>query len=414
MAYLVSRYPAVSHTFILNEVIRLRDLGIAIDVASINNPDRPTSAMTQTEQSEHERTYYVKKHGIKGALMAVLWHLTKPRQVLGALAKALRLGGADPKQTVLMLAYLIEAMMLAKWMAAHKLTHLHVHFASQAATVGLLLKHLSAHSYSFTVHGPDEFYNVDDQRLRQKLAAADFVVCIGAFARSQLMLLSHVTDWPKFSICRLGIDPGKFNPANRPHRKHAKDGFQVLCIGRLVGAKGQHVLIQACKQLVDQQRAVRLVIVGTGPDESSLKTQVTALGLDNSVKFTGALNHDQITDQYARADAFALASFAEGIPVVLMEAMASGVPVVSTRITGIPELIQDGHDGRLVSPSDASELAGAIAELMDDPQRSAEFARHAREKVVSMFNLERNVSALADIFRREVGYTATKKPLESH
>jgi len=410
IAYLVSRYPAVSHTFILNEVIRLRGLGIEIKTASINNPDRSPATMTSSERLEHEGTYYVKQHGVTGAVAALFWQFKTPSRLFTALTKAIALGGANPRKTMLMLFYLVEAMMISRWMAKNELTHLHVHFASQAATVGLLLKHISSYGYSLTVHGPDEFYNVNEQHLKQKLIAADFVVCISAFARSQLMFLSDASHWHKFIVCRLGIDPTKFKPTNRSNRTSRSNLFRVLCVGRLVSAKGQLILIQACKELIEQHQYVRLVIVGSGPDMSTLKAYVSQLALDDYVIFTGALNHDQIVDEYANAHAFVLASFAEGIPVVLMEAMASGVPVVSTRITGVAELIQDNQDGLLVSPSDVSELSAALGSLMDDPQRGARFTHSARQKVMLKFNLDQNVNELANIFRLNVANSHLKRP----
>ena len=400
MAYLISRYPAVSHTFILREIERLRQLNFQIGVASINLPDRAMEEMTKSEQQENTATYYVKKHGLRGALMAHLRGWFRPLSYLRGLSFSLALGGWNIKSVLFGFFYFTEALMIARWMQANKFNHLHVHFATAAANVGLVLRSFHPCTISFTVHGPDEFYDAKGQWLREKVAAVDFLVCIGRFARSQMMQLSPGTQWHKFEICPLGVDPQLFLPADRSAANDQP--FNILCVGRLTPAKGQRVLIEACQLMRDKGRNFRLVMVGAGPDEMDLKSLVAELGLQQKVEFTGPLNQDQVIQRYAKADVFALPSFSEGIPVVLMEAMASGVPCVTTRITGIPELIRDGVDGLLVTPSDAIELADALMALMDDPELRQDLAREGREKVLAEFDFNHNVDRLAEVFRRRL------------
>ena len=394
LAYLVSRYPAVSHTFILREVSQLRARGFQIEVASINRPDRAPEAMTDSERTETTRTYMVKAHGVRGALAAHLWGLMRPLTWLRGSYHALRSGGWNLQRSLYGFFYFTEALMLWRWMKHKKLVHLHVHFATAAANVALLLKQFAPIGLSITVHGPDEFYDAPGQRLKDKIAMADFIVCIGAFARSQLMHLSPSSDWPKFEVCPLGVDLERYTP----NLARVPAPFTILCVGRLCSAKGQPILIDACRRLAAEGRSVRLVLVGTGPDEADLQTMVANAGLTQSVIFTGALNENEVRRWYAQADTFALASFAEGIPVVLMEAMASGIPCVTTRITGIPELIRDGIDGLLVAPSDAGELASALASLMDDPDLRFDLARNGRARVAEKYNLTRNIDRLGEMF----------------
>ena len=400
LAYLVSRYPAVSHTFILREVLQLRERGFDIEVASINSPDRDVDDMTSDERQEAEATYYVKRHGVVGAIVAHLWAFGRPTAWLRTLLFALGLGGWDLRQKAYAVFYFTEALMLARWMESHGMKHLHVHFASAAANVALILKQFAPIGLSLTVHGPDEFYDVPGQWLPEKIAAADFIICIGAFARSQLMHLSPAGQWHKFDICPLGVDPDRYKPVRRSDETRP---FTILCVGRLTPAKGQRILIDACRQLHQSGRKLQLVLVGAGPDEADLKATVARFGLDSIVRFTGALNQTEVHAWYSRADAFALASFAEGIPVVLMEAMASGIPCVSTRITGIPELIRNGDDGLLVTPSDADELAAALARLMDDSPLRQYLARSGRARVQEKYNLERNAERLGCIFETRLG-----------
>ena len=403
LGYLLNIYPAVSETFILREIRLLRARGFEIEIASINTPNRSEDQMSDDERTETENTYYLKRHGLRGALMAHLGALSQPLRYLRGLRYALSLGGGDLTRALYGLFYFTEALMLARWMSTKNIDHLHVHFATAAANIALILKHSHGIHLSLTVHGPDEFYDAPGQNLAEKLQAADFVVCISRFARSQVMKLTPASHWHKFEVCPLGVDPARYSPA-----AHESDGqpFTILCVGRLTPAKGQRVLVDAASRLASAGQAFRLVIVGAGPDEAQLRDAVDSYGLDDRVEFTGALNQQQVLDWYARADAFVLPSFAEGIPVVLMEAMACGIPCVTTRITGIPELIRDGLDGLLVTPSDTNELTTAMGRLMGDEELRERLARDGRERVREGYNLERNVDRLGRIFEARLGELA--------
>lgn len=400
LAYLVSTYPTLSMIFVLREVLQLRELGFRIETASINRPDRSPEALTAVEATEAARTYCVKQHGLTGATVAKL------QTVFGnfggywrGLGLAFRLAGLDLRRLYFNLMYFIEALMVGQRMKRQGLRHLHVHLASQAASVGLFVRTVFGFGYSFTVHGPDEFYDAKGQYLTEKIAAADFVVCISSFARSQMMKLSPYSDWGKFVVAPLGVDPEQFEP--RPKRA-APDCFEILCVGRLTPAKGQHLLIDAVDALARQGRNVRLRLVGSGPDDASLRAQAGRMDAPEPVIFEGAVNQDRIREFYARADIFCLPSFAEGVPVVLMEAMAMGVPCVTTRITGIPELIRDEVDGLLVAASDLEGLTAALGRLMDDQALRVRLAQSGRERVVKLYNLRRNVETLAAVFEERV------------
>ncbi len=404
LAYLVSRYPAVSHTFILREVFELRRLGIQIEVASINALDRPFAALTAEEQAEAKRTFVVKQAGISGVLKAHLATLLgSPAAYLKSCWRALRMGSTDLRKVALCFFYFVEAVMVGHWMRALKLTHLHVHFATPAATVGVLVTKIFPYTLSITVHGPDEFYDVPGYLLPEKIEASRLLCTIGMFARSQLMKVSPVSEWDKIAVTPLGVDPDLFQPS--PFRE-VPDPFEVLCVGRLVPAKGQHILLSAIRTLRKQGRTVRLRLVGDGPDRRMLEKAARDLGIEDDVRFEGAVNQDRIRDFYRSADAFALASFAEGIPVVLMESMAMQVPCVTTWITGVPELIRDGIDGLLVPPSDVEALAGAISLLMDDPALRLRIGEAGRRRVIDKYHLRKNTEHLAEVFWAHLGEAA--------
>jgi glycosyltransferase involved in cell wall biosynthesis len=402
IAYLVSRYPTLSMIFVLREVVLLRALGFRIETASINPPDRSPDRLTPQEREEADRTYCIKRHGIPGAMLAHFkTFLGNPAGYLRGFALVFALGRLDIARLFLNFMYFSEAMMVGQWMRRNHQSHLHVHLASQAASVGLFVQRIFRCGYSLTVHGPDEFYDAKGFYLSQKIAAADFIVCISSYARSQLMYISPQECWEKFHVCRLGIDPNLFSPLPRKTDSagESSDGvFEILCVGRLTPAKGQHLLLDALRQLLDQGRNVRLRLAGNGPDELSLRAHSARLNLASHVVFEGAVNQDRIRSVYAQANVFCLPSFAEGLPVVLMEAMSMEIPCVTTSITGIPELITQGIEGLLVPPSDLDALVQALATLMDYDGLRSSMAMNGRKRILAQYDLRTNVEALASIF----------------
>jgi colanic acid/amylovoran biosynthesis glycosyltransferase len=400
LAYLVSQYPMLSMIFIIREVLQLRQLGFQIDVASINRPDRETSGLTADEALESSLTCYIKPQGWRGALLAHVHAVThKPAGYFRGLGKVFHRGGMDVRRLVYCALYFTEALMVGRWMTRRGHIHLHAHLGNQASTVGLFVKDVFGFGLSLTIHGPDEFYDAPGNFLTEKVVASDFVVCISDFARSQLMKLSPYSYWSKLVVSRLGVDPTVFAP-------QARSGpgamFEILCVGRLVPAKGQHLLVEALAGVIRTGRSARLRLVGDGVDRQSLLAQVRDLSLLDRVVFEGAVNQDRIRELYAMADCFCIPSFAEGIPVVLMEAMAMEIPCISTHITGIPELIQNGVNGLLVAPSSIEGLVSAITRLIDDAEGRKMLGILGRERVVEQYDLAKNVRHLAEIFRERL------------
>lgn len=401
MAYLVSTYPAVSHTFILREVKRLRKANFEIHVSSINPPDCSAKLMTCEEREEAAETFYIKREGIRGAALAHMNVLIRsPKSYFAGLWFALRLAGTDLRRLAFAVFYFVEAVILGHWMESQELTHLHVHFANAASTVGLIASRTFSIEFSLTVHGPDEFYDAPGLRLAEKIAGASFVCCIGQFARSQLMKLSPPSQWDKLEIGPLGVDPQRFSPRRF---RSSPTRFEILCVGRLVPSKGQLVLIAAIERLVKTTPNLRLRLVGDGPERESLEQAIAAANLGSYVVLEGSVNQDLIQEFYRQADIFVLASFAEGIPVVLMEAMAMEIPCVSTFVAGIPELIRNETDGILVPPSDDLALASAIRRLIEDSALRHRLGVAARRRVMEKYDLDRSVIHLAEIFMNRIG-----------
>ena len=396
LAYLVSTYVGLSMVFVAREVRQLRALGFNIDVASINLPDRPADKLTVAELDEAKRTYFVKRDGLAGAVTAHLQiAVTRPAGYLRGINWAIKLAGLDPRRLLFNLFYFTEALMVGRWMQRKQQSHLHIHLGSQAATVGLFVHHVFGFGYSITFHGPDEFYDARGQYLREKIAAAKLICCISSFTRSQLMMLSPYERWDKFVLARVGIDTQVFSPRQG---KMLTNVFEVLCIGRLTPAKGQHLLIDAADRLAKEGRKIRVRLAGNGPDEESLRNHAARIGDPGNVMFEGGVNQEGIRALYAAADVLCLPSFAEGLPNVLMEAMAMEIPCLTTHIAGVPEMIRDGVDGLLVAPSDLEGLVDALKRLMDDVELRDRLAKNGRLRVLELHDLERDAEDLAAIY----------------
>lgn len=374
----------------LREVTHLRQLGFEIQVASIRNPDRPPSSMTADEQNETRSTYYVKSSGLLPLLSAHLQTLvSRPAAYLRGITTALRDGLHG-------LFYFAEAVAVGRWMKGHGLTHLHTHYVS---TVGFLVSQIFPVTLSIAFHGPAEFGDPSGSRLEEKVRASRFSCAISQYGVSQLMYASGYSQWPKLEVTALGVDPDRFPP--RPSRPDPSP-FQIVCVGRLAPVKGQHILIQAMAALNNEGRDIRLRFAGDGPDRDALRRDAENRGLSDRILFEGNVNQDKLVDLYRESDALVLSSFAEGLPVVLMEAMAMEIPCVAPWVNGIPEIIAHEHDGLTVPPGDAAALARAIARLMDDAELRRTLGQNARVKVLEKFDLRRNTEHLADVFRRRL------------
>jgi glycosyltransferase involved in cell wall biosynthesis len=396
ITYVVSQYPAISHTFILGEVTGIQREGIQVQVASINNPDRPVEQLTDIEKTAFADTVFVKstlKKRFPAYLLKTLFGF--PCGFFKSLGSTLASGIRYPRTLPHHLAYWLEAMVVADMVKHNKSTQLHAHFSTQGCTVAMLAAEITGVPFSLTVHGPDEFYQVAEQHLEKKFAAANFIVCISDFAKSQVMKYTAFTDWDKLHINNLGVDATLFHPAEKTNNTPV-----LLCVGRLCNAKGQGVLIQAAKLLHERDIDFAIHFVGDGPDRDSLEAFSARHQLTDKITFLGKVNHDQVQVLQREADIFVLPSFAEGIPIVLMEAMASGTPCVTTHITGIPELFTHKQDGLLVRPGNAEMLADALSELIHDPALRETLAQAALVTVKNKWCIHQSNARLASIFKQ--------------
>jgi colanic acid/amylovoran biosynthesis glycosyltransferase len=413
IAYLCSLFPAVSHTFVLREIDALRNLGVEIATFSIHRAGSD-HLLAHADRVASESTYAILPPRWT-ALFAAHLRLaaSAPVAYVSTLALALRLAPAGLRGRLWQLFYFAEAVVL--WTECHRrgTRHIHVHMGNVAADAALLAAHLGSAieperrwTWSFTMHGSFEFFDVSHFRLAEKLRRAQFVVCISDYTRSQMMALSHPEVWDKLQVIHVGIPIEQFTRSD--NGSPAQDDSTILFIGRHVPEKGHVVLLEATKLLAQRGHTVNVTLAGEGPLRPTLERFAEQLGVASQVSFPGAVGQEQIHAMYAGASIFCLPSFAEGVPTVLMEAMAMEVPVISTRITGVPELIDDGRTGLLVTPGRADQLADALERLLADPALCREMGSAAREKVIREFNTESSAEQLHALFLHQLAPKCTQ------
>lgn len=394
VAYLVSRYPTVSHAFVLREVQGLRSSGLEVQPFTVVRVDRDELVEAAT-RAEDERTIALRplRPGSFAAAHARL-AFTRPGRYLAALAGALRRDPLSLRGLVWQAAYFAQAVLFVAHLRRLDIHHVHVHHANVAADVAMLACRLDRTlSWSLSLHGPTELQDVTGFRVAEKARDASWVACISDFAKAQVAALLEPEQWPKLHVVRLGVDLDTLTPPARVPRAHDAP-FTILSVGRLAPQKGQSLLLDAVAALRGRGTDARLVLIGEGPLRGALEDQLAHLGLADHVKLLGAVGHDHIARYYAEADAFCLTSFAEGIPVVLMEAMAMELPVVAPRITGIPELVDDGRSGLLVAPGRVDLVADALERIARDPELARRFGAAGRATVAADYEAGRAVGTL--------------------
>lgn len=403
IAYLLSEYPTLGHIYLLREVRQLRLLGWNIQTVSIRRPDsQPLSSSGEFEEELGSTRYILGSSPLEFLTAHLATVLTRPGLYLRGLATAWHFGRRDEEAertglatrhpVRLAMAYFTEAVVAGHWLRKAGFTHVHSVYST---TIGLILARVFGMTLSMTIHGPDEFVNPQAFGMEKKIRTALFASAISSFGKSQIMLWSSPLDWHKLEITPLGIDCDGWVPA--PFRENPAP-FKLISVGRLARVKGHALLLKAVAILTAQHRNISLTLVGDGPERPQLAQQARDLGIADKILFAGWKTQKELRDLSRDSEVCVLSSFAEGIPVAFMEAMALGIPCVAPRITGIPELIRDGVDGLLVTPADIEELAAAIGQMMDKPEMRRQMALSSRERVLEKYNLRKNVAHLAEVF----------------
>ena len=406
LAYLVNHYPKVSHTFIRREILAVEQQGLEVLRLAIRGWD--DDAPDPVDQAEKARTHYLLRGGALGLVKATVAQAARaPGRFLTALKLALRMSRRADRAWPFHLVYLMEACVAMPVLRRAGIEHLHIHFGTNPAEVGMLIQALGGPGYSMTVHGPEEFDRPDFLHLGDKIRSARFVAAITCFCRSQLSRWVPHTEWPKLRIVHCGLDP-EFHAVDAP----PPGGRRLICIGRMTEQKGHLLLIEAAAQVARQVPDFELVLAGDGELRPTIERRIAELGLRRHVRITGWIDSDTVRQELLAARALVLASFAEGLPVVIMEAMALGRPCVSTCIAGVPELIRDGDNGWLLPAGDPEALAAAmLACLRLDDAELARVGQRARATALERHDIDREAARLVALFEE---YASPTKTYSSH
>jgi colanic acid/amylovoran biosynthesis glycosyltransferase len=396
LLYLIGQYPAINHSYLLAEIRHLRKLGFDIKVASIAPPDRPPEKLSPIEREEESSTYYVKSVSVaKIFLQNLLEFLRHPLRWLRGLFFSIGLSGSSPKNIAFHLAYFAEAVLVGQYMRKGGVPHVHANFS---ATVGLIIAKTFPVAMSFGVYGFGELHNPTETHLAERIQGAIFVRSISRHGRGQMMLACPRSQWSKLIYVPLGIDAAEFAPMQHP----ASSPPKIVCVGRLAAEKGQSLLLEVVGALNQTNHPVQVTLVGDGPDRNFLERRAAELGISSLIEFAGWVNQDRLLAIYSQTDLFVLSSLAEGIPMVLMEAMAMQIPCVAPRITGIPELIEHGVDGMLYAVADVADLTDKIRTLLESPELMRRIGAQARLKVVREYDAARNTETFATVLRHQL------------
>jgi glycosyltransferase involved in cell wall biosynthesis len=381
IGYLVSSYPAVSHTFVRREVAELRRRGAEVHTFSVRRP-RAADLVGAADREELERTWHILPVRAAELLRAHLRLLaTRPAAYASTLVRALRHRTPGLRALRYALYYFAEAGRLADELERRGVSHLHSHFANSGATVGLLAAGLAGIDWSLTLHGSADLDGASLPLLGAKIGAARFVACASQYLRSQAYRAVSPDCWERIFVSRCGIDLGAFRPPGEGARAAGDGRLHILCVGRLSPEKGHRGLLEAFAALLEGGVDAQLCLLGEGPERAALEARCRELALGERVSLPGSADEEGVRRALHAADVFALPSLMEGLPVVLMEAMACGVPVVAPRLCGIPELVEDGRSGLLYTPGAWDELAAALGRLAGCPELRRALALAGRRRV---------------------------------
>jgi glycosyltransferase involved in cell wall biosynthesis len=384
----------VSHSFIRREIQALERQGFEVMRISLRGWDR--ELVDAEDLIERKRTRYVLAEQKLALLVSLVRMLvTRPIRLAKALALACRMGYRAERPLPVHLAYLLEACHINFWLSAANVRHVHAHFGTNSAEVAMLVHVLGGPPWSFTVHGPKEFEKPQFSGLAEKIRRCVFVVAVSSYGRSQLYRFVEHKKWPKVQVVHCGLEPSFYAESVSPPQAARR----LVCVGRLCEQKGQSLLVEAVSHLAAQDMEFELVLAGDGEMRGEIEALIAHYGLQKRVRITGWISNFQVRDEILAARALVLPSFAEGLPVVLMEAMALRRAVISTYVAGIPELVLPGEHGWLVPAGDVEALTEAVRACLETPAEVLErFGEAAYRKVIAHHNVDKEVAKLAKLF----------------
>lgn len=394
IAYFTGEYPRATDTWIQREITALRAQGVDVEGFAVRQPG-PEHLVGPEQVAETARTTYLvpQVKSLRLPLAHLGLALRSPARYLRALRLAWDTRRPGVHGTAYQLAYFLEAGLLAAGVRRRRIRHLHNHFGDSSCSVAMLAAELGGFTFSFTLHGPGIFFEAHTWRLDEKFRRAAFVSCISWFCRSQATIFADPADVAKLHIVHCGIQPEAL--ARRIHRP---GGAELLFVGRLAEVKGVAVLLDALTEVAKVHPDVHLTLVGDGPERQRFEQVAAETGADDRVTFAGYRSQAEVAAFLADTDVFVLPSFAEGVPVTLMEALGAAVPVVATQVGGVSELVDHGVNGYVVRPGDPEPLARALIELLDDPERRQRMGDAGRATVTAEFANPTEAARLRTLF----------------
>lgn len=394
IAYLVNQYPFISHSFIRREIQALEHLGINILRISIRSTI--SQLIDETDKNEFSKTSVILETPvIRWTICILRILLAHPFRFCKAVSHAVKLGFKSQRGIIRHFIYLAEACILKRILETSQINHLHAHFGTNPATVAFLCRILGGPPYSFSVHGPEEFDNPMGLSLKEKIIHADFVIAVCNYGKSQLMRQCHFRHWSKIHVVHCTVDASFLNSERMP----VPDNHRMVCIGRLSEQKGHLILIDALKQLENLGIEFEMVFIGDGAMRGVIENHINELKLNGHIRVTGWMKSDDIIRLVRQSRAVVQPSFAEGLPVVIMEAFAVSRPVVSTFIAGIPELVENNVNGYLVPAGSSTALVYALRRILtDDVKTLQRMGQNGYTTVQTNYNSLKEAEKLKELF----------------
>jgi len=405
LAYLCNLYPAVSHSFVRDEIEAVERAGDEVHRFSVRRPR--ADLKDPADRREAARTEVVLAHGVPRLLLSALALLVlRPVRTFDSIAAAERLSGPGLRQKVRHLAYWLEAAWLMRRLDRLGVEHLHAHFGTNPAALALIVHAWGGPPFSFTVHGPDEFDAPVTLSLRAKIEAASFVAAISSYGRSQLMRWSSPECWRKIGVVRCGLSRDFLDASPEPV---VAGSTEFVCVARLSAQKGLSLLIAACEALRANGERFSLTIIGDGEMRGALEAEIAQRELGDIVRLAGIQTAEEIREHLKRVRAFVLPSFAEGLPVVIMEALALARPVITTAIAGIPELVDQSCGWLIPAGSEDALVEAMTAALHASADDLSAKGAAGRDRVLKLHDAGENARLLVDtISERSSGSTCTQ------
>ncbi|MEL6980836.1 MAG: glycosyltransferase [Actinomycetota bacterium] len=398
IAYLTGEYPRATDTFIQREVAGLRQNGFEVDTFAVRRTGDEHMVGPEQLEARAGTTYLLDQVKGPGVVLANLRSLVgSPGRYLSGLRLAWETKRAGVRGGIYQLIYFVEGVILADELRRRGVDHLHNHFGDSSCTVAMLASEVSGVPYSFTLHGSAIFYEAKTWRLDAKLDRAAFVATISHFTRSQAAMFAAPETMDRVHIIHCGVKPDRLHAVD-----HHGTGDRMVFVGRVVEQKGLGVLFESMQHLLPEYPNLSLTVVGDGPHRESLSRRAAAMGLGDHVEFVGAKSQAEVVELLAKADLFVLPSYAEGVPVVVMEALGSGIPVVASFVGGMAELVEDDQTGFLVRPGDPDQLADRIGRLVGDPELRARLGTNGRNRVAAEFDADAEATRLGTLFADSV------------